>query len=531
MQNPFIAASSSTHRDKNLVDNLRQLSDLETTPIFRYGLVLQVDREGGRFLIQRGSSGGSNDMRSVNGTCKVRLLTNLYNDTDGTSVAEIDIDDCYVLPLQHNRMHYPIAGEVVRIMFDRPFDRSANTVGYWLSKETQFANRDFTTNYKYREASHGKSVTHDEFAIYSGKRPNVIDNDYDIHPDYDLVFPEEYRSKEGDIVDQGQADTRIHHSFNAHSEGDKEGYIEIGTGYGYIGNRRNKEPDYVPFDDTSFNFDTATDDKVKQYQNMRLYHFKRFRDADRDSSRWEVLNSKTKVFAATKFNVDARLIHKDFEKDGTGDFGNVQGFYDKNYRDEGPGPNCGQEIEQAQIHDKIDIDSSAQQGDVLEVQSNTRNAISFDEAKATIMLQADQLRMIASDSTRAINHGVLGEEQLRWLQRMMIIMLHVVRTCDILNDRIHRLGEDMINHIHLIKPGSSTAPLGSPAPPVGKPLKEFLYYVDTTDGEVGGDSSFEEKGSDSPSMKIKDRIKEERKQIEQLIKELPDNLSDSFALN
>lgn len=531
--NKLIAATNPGYRDKGFAGKLKDLSELHKLQVIHHALVLQVDREGGRFYINRGADGGKNNQYSVIGTLKIRLLTNLYNDSNGTDASVMDMDEYYVLPLNHHHLRFPIAGEVVKVMFDRPMDKSSRVLGYWIGEQTYFATRDYRTTYKYRQASHGKEVTHDEYTIYSGRRPSVIDNDYDVHPNYFLEpFPEDRRAKEGDDMNMGGSNTMIHHSFNAHSEADGEGTLEIGTGYDYIGNVRNKDDSYTPFTDTSFDFDKATDDEIKIYQDLRNYHFQRVRDIDKDKSRWEQLNTLgSRIFLTTKYNIDRRLIHKDTEKDGTGDFGNVQRLYDTNFRDEGPGKNCGKEIEQKQIHDKIDIASGALQGDVVEVQSKARNPITFDDAVPSLLIESEQVRIITRNSERAVNHAVLGEEQLRWNQRLLIMILHQNRTIDILNDRLHRLSVDFVNHIHLAKPGITNAPMGSPESPTGQPITDFTYYVDTTDGSVGGDSSFDEKGSDSPSMLIKDRIKEERKQLEQLIADLPDNLSDSFGLN
>jgi hypothetical protein len=529
---------------KNMFYELRKMKQME---MIQTALVMDVDRVGGRFIINKSGANNMNNVTSPPLTLKIRLLTNMYNASDGDDNF-IDIDEYFALPLgSPNIIDIPARGEYVKILVDKPFDASSNITLYWIGRALEYATSEYTTTFKKRDPLHEKSVTHSELSIYSGNRPQIIDKEYDISPNPDIAFPENIRLKPEDVFLIGKSNTIVRESFSTYKENnsdnadrnidnngnqfplqddEKEGYLEFATGLSYI-----------PTDDTKdlidklkeFSYSDSTKRSglsIDEFNKIKLEHFKRHYDPVRSSSKWEFLNSKTKLILASKLNVDARLIHKDTEKDWTGKFGNVQKLFDKHFRDEGKGSHCGDEILNEHLQFNVEFDTK--HGDVLKVESNERGPIHFDENIESLMAQAKVFRFVSPDGNN-MNHAVLAEEQGRFIQKLLLILLHQNRTIDIINSRLHLLSVDFLKHFHAVLPSQTQEPLGLSNP------KDFIknkpWYEGTTSDDVASDSTFDENGADAISMKIKERTKEERKLFEELIREIPNHHSKVFTIN
>lgn len=525
--NPLRSQYSPVLQKEDMFSSLKKATELGNMSILQTALVLDVDRRGGMFQINRGGNNGGNNLVSSPMTLKVRLITNHYNMSDGNIDGYIDADEYFVLPLlSTNRQEIPERGEYVMIIFDRPFTQSTSVIGYWISKASDFYTKDSRSPFKRSEARQGKEITHSDAVIYSGARPESIDKDYDIKPNWDYEpYPDRIRLKAGDVYDRGRSNTMLIHTFGAHEQAEKRGYIELGTEYEYIESLKKLK---------EWSWDVEhSQAEIDEYQAILNNHNKKYLDNFMKRSSWEFLNSSgSRIILATKENIDARLWHKDTEKDWTGKFGNVQKVFDKNFRDDGTGENCGKEIEGTKdekkpIHDKIDFET--QHGDVLEVIGNEREGIKIDEFMATMYLEAQNFRMIARDGGD-VNHMVLGEMMVRWMMRFGEVVLHMMRTEDILRDRLNKLSKDFMEHMHMVVCGSTLQPLGSPDSNVF--VSRFPYHKGTTNGDVAGDDAeFEQSGSDSIDMSIKDRITDERKNVEALLKQLPEVLSKTHAIN
>src|SRR5688572_10324659 len=126
-KNPFISAYSFESQKQDFLKDLKKAKEFSSIELVQTALVLDVDRQGGRFIINRGGNEGNMRYVSVPLTLKVRLLTNYYNGFDGNledlpNDDYIDADEYYVLPLfSPNRQDIPERGDVVNIMFNRPF--------------------------------------------------------------------------------------------------------------------------------------------------------------------------------------------------------------------------------------------------------------------------------------------------------------------------------------------------------------------------------------------------------------------------
>ncbi len=527
---------------KDFTKSLAMIQQLHSLQTILKGLVLDVDREGGMFDILRGANGGLTDIVSPPFTLKVRLLTNLYNNDTENSLASLAYDEYFVLPINSpNIIDIPERGEIVNIQFDKPLAISTGVIGYYFGRALEFATKEYTTTFKRREASQQKSITHSGATIYGGEKPKTIDYDYNIKPNWNYEpFPEYWNRKAGDVLIVGKSNTIIRHTFSAFKEKDdtdvqsenpaqddkKRGVLELGTEYGYAENE--KEMTEFSYDDESKRSGLSEE----EFEAIRLNHMKKYLDVNRDTSNWEYLPSRgSRLILATKLNVDARLIHPDTAFDWTGKFGNIKKYFDKHFNDVGKGRFCGDEILKETI--RFNYDFSTQHGDALLVFAKERDHVTFDENVSTVFSEADAFRFIGKKGGKNINHGVLGEELVRLLQFLIMVLLHNNRSLDILNDNVYRLSEDFLSHIHAVKPGVTNSPLGSPKSPAGLFVKEHPYYDVITSSDVAGDSKeFEEKGSYAPaSGLLKDRTKEERELLELIAKNLPDVLSNVFAFN
>lgn len=530
--NPLRGAYNYDDQLDNFIAKLNRATEILSSELIVRGLVLAIDRRGGKWPIVKPGANNANNTFSSPFTLRVRLLTNFHNANDGTNPQFLEGDEVFAIPEGSvNMFDLPQAGEVVLLRFNKPFTNDGIYTAYWIARESaDYATRDYRHMWKINEADEDKYITHDQSVIWSGERPSIIDNDDDIRPNSNYEpFPEVRRIKDGDVGMVGKSNTMHLHTFNPHEEGDKRGMIVMETESDYIHNKKEM---------LEFNYDTASEQEIEEFQQIQQEHIKYYLDAYRKTSRNQFLNSKTKLILATKLNVDRHLVHKDTEKDGKGTFGNVQLLYDPHYRDEGPGDTpkdptnedrnqCGTEILNEPITKETEYSNT--QKDVVKVNSDPRPPISFDEAVAVIFGQADKF-VFASPKGKNMNHTVLAEEQARWLQTLLTVVLHMLRTQDIHNDRINRLAKEFLIHQHLVTPAKTLAPLGSPN--LENLIKEFLWYDNTTRGTVGNDTEqFEEKGSDSLDMKVKDRITEDRKKVVQLIKDIPLHHSTVFTIN
>ncbi len=535
--NPLRSRQDDELQLQDFKNNLASIPNIKNLEVIQKALVISEDRHGGRFEINKGNA-GENNIVSCPFVLKVRLLNNRWNANENNKEDFLDIDEYYVRYFgSPNIIDVPEPGEIVLIIFDKPLSESTNISGYWIGRTLDFATKEYQTTFKRREASQQKHITNSQSNIYGGIKPSVLETDYQIRPNANYEpFPLDLGIfKSGDIGIVGKSNTMMRHSFSIFKEKDdsdiqsdlekqddgKKGYVEIGTEYLYLENT-------TDINNFSYYDENLQDVSPEEYETIRLNHLKKNNLPDRNRAKWEFLNSGgSRIILGTKLNIDARLIHNDTEKDWSGENGNIKKFYHEQFRDEGKGRYCGNEI--LQQHFTLETTWNNTQSDIIKTIANERGAISFDE-NIPHYFSESEIHSFISRIGEEINHGVLGERLSLWLTELLIIILHQNRSIDILNSRLHLLSEDFLKHIHPVKPGLTNPPLGS-TNSSGGVIIDYIWYDDTTSDDVGGDSSFDESGSDSPSMKIKDRTKEEREKMENLIKTLPSVMSKTFRLN
>ena len=535
INNPIRSLYDSNLGADNFAKSLGRINKIQNISITTSAIVLEVDRRGGRFIIDRAGADGGNDLYSPIFTLRVRLLTNFYNSSDGEDRSQFDGDEIYCIPgTGFNIIEIPEPGDVVRVQFNKPFSQDSKGIAYWLGRESWYMTVEGGPGFKRSLPNEGKDITHDDDVNFSGVYPTIIDKDYDIKPEWNYEPYPNHRFLSGDLVMMGKSNTSIIHSFNTHVEGDKRGLIAIETELDYIHNSQSL---------MAFDWLNSTPDQIQQFKAIQLEHLKYHIDSftRTDKNRW--LNSLgVRMIYGTKFNADRHLIYYASEKDGTGQYGNMQKSYDINFRDEGEGPmpteedlqrgivQIGTEIQQQPINTELDYDQP--NDDVQQVQADARGAINFDTAVATLYAEFEEIALISRNGGDIV-HAVLGEPLIRWMQQMMINQMHMVRTADILRDELHRLSTEFLQHTHAIVPGQTLAPLGSPLAGNDPFLTDYTYYWQGTTGDVGGDTpTFSEVGDYSPvSNVVKDRISEERSKLEDLIKSSSSLLSRNFKLN
>lgn len=530
--NPIREAHDYNLQVDSFAKNLTSVSKIANTSILHRALVLEIDRIGSRFIINRPGANNDNNMVSSPFTIRARLLTNYYNNSDGLNRGEFDGDEIFAIPEGSiNRLDIPEAGETILIRLDYPFTKDGIYTAYWIGRENAFATKQYNLPFKYNEASANDFLTHDESVLYGGNKPQIITKEYSIKPERNYEpYPWPHNFKSGDVFDLGKSNTLIKHTFDIDNESDKRGYLEFGVEYEYIHNTK-------PL--LSFDFRTATESEIIDFQKIQEEHIKYHLSNFRKMPAWQWQNCSSRIIIATKTNIDRHLIHKNSEKDGTGQHGNMKLEFDQHFRDEGPGKETpsdnsyrkqiGKEIKKEPITSKIEYKQN--HNDIISVKCQARKPITFDIAQPSIFLESDDIKILSRKGGK-INHMMLGETYVRWMQEVMMIMLKQNRDLNLLNDRIHKLAIDFLKHRHTVVPGQSLEPMGSPYTGQGTFLKSFLWYDDTTEGDVGGDSKlYEESGSDSVTMKIRNRLIEERNKLEELINRMPEFLSNTHSIN
>lgn len=503
MQQQFLKNQSSALAAALSIVERKGLTQESGTILFR-ALVTEVDRIGGLFL--------DNDtgMPSTIYSIRARLLTGARDDTGRTEETKELLSVFYPFRTINN-MLIPEVGEVVIVIYNQISNTDAK-IGFWICAESistnHFVDNLFTKNVI--GITDGPELP--DLYRYGGKAPIGLTGDYyDMSPNSNYEpFPEMFRRKPGDMVAIGRSNTKIQHSFNAEDGANKSGYIELVTEQTYIKDDHEEHNKFF----TDF------------YSSRKAFN------AD-NTHQWQFLNSSgVRVGLFTKANVDKIFIDRHTEKDGTGQYGNVQLKFDKHFYEPGvkDDSKVGQDdVLQENIKDTVDY--AKQADDVTEAESSKRGDILFDDNVASFLVEADLVR-IFSRSGDEMNHAVLGERLVRWLIRQELDILYLVRIVDQIRDRLHLLSDDFLHHGHPLTPAQAIQPAGST-----KPLRLImneLQHFNNTDGDVGSDSGeLDESGSDSPrtSEGIKDRITEIREQTEKRIKELSEVLSRNIALN
>lgn len=474
--------------------------------LFR-AIVVEVDRLGGQFAdSDRGMAAPIFSLRG-------RLITGLRDNTGSTE------DSLSLLPIFYPlqsiaNIALPEVGETVWVVFDN--NDSNNKIGYWLSictpPVTQFDYNVFTK--KSTGIEFGPDLA--DIYKYGGDVPVGLSADRtDISPSpIYSPFPSRVQIKPGDVISIGRSNTRIQQSFNSEDAANKSGYIELATETLYIQNDEDKH-------NTKF-------DKLFRQGDI----FK-----NTDTREWQFMNvSGCRFFMATKANADKLLIDHNTEKDGTGQYGNVQKKFDKHFFEDGPkdGSKVGSgDVKKENIQDTVDYSDKA--NDVISAQADKRNTMLWDSNEATTLIEGDIINLITRQGGDTVQHAVKGEDLIRLLIRMNLNILYLTRLLDQVRDRLNKLGNDFRYHGHSLLPGQSMAPTGSTKEATPIPIIYENAWYDNTTGDVGSDSpdSLDEKGSDDTFSGdyLKKRIKELRNQVDQIIKDSSKVLSLNIRLN
>lgn len=180
--------------------------------------------------------------------------------------------------------------------------------------------------------------------------------------------------------------------------------------------------------------------------------------------------------------------------------------------------------------------------------------VPFDSQVPTVTIESERINLI-SRSGKDINHAVLGEELVRFLERLMMKVNYLARTVDLLRSRTATLALDFAQHTH------ESCPNGPPTPPTGgfrgtrggtgaDQVASPVHNIKNTVNNViptlvpekvkGNDFEFfEEFGAGDagpsnmakPNLSVKVRLDQYFKMIDQSAAELADILSNRVSLN